>query len=420
MTELAILIPTMIFLLLVKGFFSGSEIALVSSNKLKLKTAAVHGNRGARLVLTLFQKPESLLATTLIGTNVATMSLTVLGTVTMIETFGSGGDILSILILTPIMLIFGEIVPKSVFQQHADTIAPIVIRPLGFLRGLFFPLIFCFSWIAKAIVKKLGPEGTMISPYATRQQLRLMLESVDKGTDERLLDRDRIRRAILLSDMTVGEAMIPLAQVDGAPKSISMSELLALSQLKGHRRIPLYEGNISNITSVASWTIWEELASEFLDKQPGEVSVEAHFASKIQRLDELLPVLISRTDHMAIAVDEFGTAVGIVTLEDLMTILLGDVSQRLHLGPSMTESSSVIKKEKDGVYIMNAQTRLAEVAELLDIELPTREFHSLGGLLTSNLRHIPNVNDSIEESGYRFTVIEGNQRAPTLIRVNPL
>lgn len=415
-----ILLPIMIVLLLVKGFFSGSEIALVSSNKLKLKTAAVRGNRGARLVLTLFKKPESLLTTTLIGTNVATMSLTVLGTASMIELFGSGGDVYAILVLTPIMLILGEIVPKSVFQQHADTIAPIVIRPLAFIRGLFLPVILCFGWIAKFIVNKFGPEGGVASPYATRQRLRLMLESVDRATDDRVVDRDRIRRAILLSDMTVGEAMIPLAQVVGAPKSISMAKLFELSQTKGHRRIPLYEDNISNIVAIANWSIWEELSLTFLKTKVSKLGADAHFASAIQRLDELLPVLISRSDHMAVAVDEFGTAVGIVTLEDLMTILLGDVSKRLHMGPSNSETTDQIRKQKNGVYLMDGHTRLAEVAELLDIELPTREFHSIGGLLTSRLRRIPAIKDTLEESGYRFTVIEATQRAPTLIRIEPL
>jgi len=123
---------------------------------------ADRGHRGAKAVLRLFRNPESLLATTLIGTNVSSMLLAVLGTATMIGVFGPGGDIYATLLLTPIMLIFGEIVPKSVFQQRADVIAPAVARPLGALRVLLMPIVLAFSWVGRKISQRVTPKGVVV------------------------------------------------------------------------------------------------------------------------------------------------------------------------------------------------------------------------------------------------------------------
>jgi CBS domain containing-hemolysin-like protein len=169
----------------------------------------------------------------------------------MIQLFGSGAVIIAIAFLTPIMLIFGEIVPKSIFQQHADKTALRIIKPLAIFRALVLPVVIVFSWTAKTIAKKFGPSGSIVSPYATRQRLRTMLCSADKPADI-TVDRARIMQAILLPDMTVGEVMSPLAQVLGAEVTASTREVLKLGRDFGHRRIPIYEGNLSNITAIAN------------------------------------------------------------------------------------------------------------------------------------------------------------------------
>jgi CBS domain containing-hemolysin-like protein len=247
-----------------------------------------------------------------------------------------------------------------------------------------------------------------------------MLESTERIAELQVLDRDRIQRAVQLSDMAVGEAMVPIARVVGAPASITTKELIALSRSVGHRRIPIYDGNISNVVAIATWTIWDELGTGFEQRTLDELTIQPHFASSIQRLDELLPVLLSRTDHMAVAVDEFGSATGIVTVEDLMTILLGNVARGVHPGPKSRHAPANIEQQADDTLLMEANTPLAEIGELLDIGLPTREFHTVGGLLTSRLRRIPAIGDTIEEAGYRFTVLEATSRAPKRVRIEPI
>jgi CBS domain containing-hemolysin-like protein len=247
-----------------------------------------------------------------------------------------------------------------------------------------------------------------------------MLDSADQSDELPVLDRDRIQRAVRLSGMTVGEAMVPLARVTGAASQSSLKKLLAASRPSGHRRIPLFEGNISNITGIAVWSIWDELEPDFINRKVADFRVQPHFTSPIERLDDLMPVLLARKDRMAVVVDEFGSAAGIVTVEDLMMILLGEVARGVHLGPGGWGQPPEITRLGQGVILMDAQARLADTAELLDLELPAGEFHTLGGFLTGHLGRIPGKGDTVEAFGYRFIVEEGSSRAPSRIRIEPL
>ncbi|MGE0821226.1 MAG: CNNM domain-containing protein [Candidatus Binatia bacterium] len=146
----------MVALLLLKGFFSGSEIALVNADKLRLHHQANQGRKGARLVLSLFRTPEILLGTTLVGTNVCTVAFTTLGTTTLISYVGEPGDLYAFLLFTPLLLLFGEIVPKSVYQQKSTMLAPIIIYPLRACSFLFYPVVFIFSQVARLTARLVG------------------------------------------------------------------------------------------------------------------------------------------------------------------------------------------------------------------------------------------------------------------------
>ncbi len=211
--------------------------------------------------------------------------------------------------------------------------------------------------------------------------------------------------------------MVPLARVVGAPHDRPLREIIATGSASGHRRVPLYEGNISNISAVAVWSPWDEADPGFLERATEQVTVEPHYVSPIQRLDELLPILLWRSDRMAVAVDEFGTAVGIVTLEDLMGILLGDVVRGMHLGARDVRGRINLERPDEDVLDLDASAPLGLVAELLDIDLPEREFHTVAGFMASRLRRIPRVGDAIDEEGFRFSVIEGTARAASRVRI---
>ena len=226
--EIAIELLIIFVFLVLKGFFSGSEIAVVNADKLKLRHRAKQGDKGAALVVRLFKTPDVILGTTLVGTNVATVAIATLGALICIDLFGPSGDLISVLILTPFLLIFGEVVPKSIFQQKADTISSRLIHGLRFFSYLFYPVIFIFSRIARLITRIVGGGTIPQNMFITREELRVMLDVSESASNPSTVDRKRIRRIIRFGDTTVGEAMIPLADVVGLNETRPMKEVVGL------------------------------------------------------------------------------------------------------------------------------------------------------------------------------------------------
>ena len=177
--DILFIILAMIVLLLLQGFFSGSEIALVHADRLKLHHLASHGHRSATLILKLFHKPEVLLGTTLVGTNLSLVTLTTLGTILMIRAFGEYGDVIAFLVYTLLFLMLGEVVPKSVYQQKADTLALIIVYPLQFFSWLFYPVVFVFSWVARRVAHIAGVEVASRELFTNREQIRTVVDMVE-------------------------------------------------------------------------------------------------------------------------------------------------------------------------------------------------------------------------------------------------
>ena len=178
--SLLIAIPIMIVLLLLKALFSGSEIALVNADKIRLKRMAKNGHRGAKLVLKAFERPDELLSTTLIGTNISTIALTTIGTLLMVQLLGNKGDFWAFILFTPIFLIMGEIVPKSIFQEKSDMLTPILIYPLLIVSKLLWPVIFVFSRIA-GFVARLAGGNTDQGLFVSREQLSTVVQLAEQS-----------------------------------------------------------------------------------------------------------------------------------------------------------------------------------------------------------------------------------------------
>jgi len=255
-----------LFFLVLKSFFSGSEIAMVNSDKLKLRHKAKTGDRGAGLVLKLFKTPDVILGTTLVGTNLATVTISTLGALICIDLFGVSGDLISVLILTPILLVMGEVVPKSVFQQNADSIVTRLIYILRFFSFLFYPVIFIFSRVARFATRIVGGGAEPQNMFITREELRVLLDVTETAASPSSIDRKRIRRIIRFADTTVGEAMIPLADVVGFNERRDMEEAARRVVKHGYNRLPVYSGNITNVNGVLTLSTWDLMLPELMEK----------------------------------------------------------------------------------------------------------------------------------------------------------
>lgn len=417
--DLTTALALMLVFLLLKGFFSGSEIALVSSDKIKLRHKAKQGNRGANLALRLFQTPDVLLSTTLVGTNISTVVLTTIGALLMINVFGERGEFYAFLVLTPLLLVLGEIVPKSVYQQKSDELTPIIIYPLRWTSMVFYPIVFVFSRVARLAARLVGA-GKIEQPFfITREQLRTV---VDMAEHEAALDafgRGRIRRVIRFAETTVAEAMIPIAEatVIGRDKTTQMA--IDLVRRHGYNRLPVYENSTSNITGIVTLTTWDLMDRSLIDQPLDSLIKPALYVSPLQTIDQLLPMLRQRKDHMAIVVDEFGTAIGMITMEDIVEEVVGEIDVGYDFEEYLPKRKRVYEQLAEEVYLMDSRLPISEANEILRTLLPTTEFHTVGGLVLARLRHIPKEGEFIVEDGYRFTVVEASERSIIKLRVEP-
>ena len=420
MMTTVVLILGIVVLLLIKGFFSGSEIALVNSDKVKLTARANQGHRGAREVLKLFKTPDLMLGTTLVGTNIATVALTTLVTVLFVDLFGDRGDFYAFLVFTPILLILGEIVPKSIFQQKSDVVAPIAIFPLKVFSIAFYPIIIVFSRIARLIARLLGGGKVDQNLFMTREQIRSVVEMSERTSSIDAFDRGRIRRVIRFSDTTVGEAMIPISEVTAIELSRSIMRAIATVRRKGYNRLPVYKGNISNITGIATLTTWDLMEKATTQKNLDDITKPAHYVLQLQTIDELLPILRQREDHMAVVVDEYGSATGIITMEDIVEEVVGDIDVGYDFEEYLPRRKRVFETLDDDCYLVDSRLSVSEVNDLLDINLNTKLSYTIGGLVMNQLGHIPDYGESMTEQGYRFSVEERTDKSILKLKIEAL
>ena len=407
----------MVILLLLQGFFSGSEIALVNADKLKLRHRARQGHNGSKLVLKQFEKPERLLTTTLVGTNIATVSMTTLGTVMMIRHIGRGGDLLAVILMVPMMLIFGEVVPKSVYQQKSDLLAPIIIYPLQFFSWLLFPVIWLFSSVARLAAKMVAQKQKGSDLFVSREKIRTLLDSAEQAPSSDIFDQQRIRHALRYSDLQAIDVMIPLSDAVVMNSEHSLEKAIELVIKTGYGRLPVYDTEASRVIGILVISTWDLLDPEIKQHSLHDYIRPAKFVAPTQPTEKLLAELQKREDHMAIVVDEFGSAIGLLTAEDIMEEVVGeieDIDFRLH-----HNAHTLFELVNDNEYLVDAHMPVNDVNELLNINIPIREFRTVGGMLVHRLEKIPEMDEFIVESGYKFVVEECDERMVKKIRAIP-
>ncbi|MEO5378748.1 MAG: hemolysin family protein [Magnetococcus sp. DMHC-6] len=420
LTEIFLELLIIIVLMGLKGFFSGSEIAIVSCDKIKLRHMAKQGSKGAGMVLKRFRNPEIILGTTLIGTNCATVGVSTIGTLMFIEFFGQGADILAVMILSPIMLIFGEIVPKSIYQQRANSFAPIIIYPLTVMTYLLYPIVFVFSRFARLFTKIVSGKSTKRSPYITRDEIRMLLEMPDSDPhaqdDDRRFDKERVRSIIRYAETTVGASMIPLADIVGIEETESMEEATRIALSQNYNRIPVYRENITNVIGILTLKTWDLMDPNILKRRVTELIQPPVFITPRQTIHEIMPLLQASRDRSAVVVDEFGSAIGMVFIEDLFMEVIGGTDDSIE--PSMGgRPALVIEQVDEGEFIISGRTPITQLNEELNINLPTDEGYTIAGLLVSRVRSIPQKGYSLAIEDYLFVVQETDGRTVTRIGV---
>jgi CBS domain containing-hemolysin-like protein len=415
----AALLIGMVILLLLQGFFSGAEIAIINCDRSRLRYRAKQGDEGAKLALRLLEQPEVILSTTLVGTNISLVLLTSLATATVIALIGQEGDLLAALLLIPVTLILGEVVPKSIFQQRADDLTPRIIYPLYACYIVLFPAIFFFSRMARLVAQLVG-SNSRTDLFVVREQLRAILDTAEGGATIDVFDAARIRNVVRFGEFVAGDVMIPAGDMTAVDVNTGVDEVAHLLRDAGHEHIPVYEGERNNVIGMACFTIWDVTQPDFKDKDIRSITSPAFFVPSQHPLVELLPIIRTRADQSAVVVDEYGSTVGMVTVDTILSTVVGQVN----VGSAFDNQASVSQPQWESigedVYIMDARLTIADVNDLLGVKIGSTEARSIGGLVIARLRHVPVPGEFIIEEGFRFTVEQASERTVSKLRVEPV
>ncbi len=395
--------------LVLEGFFSGSEIGVVSADQIKLRHDAAKGSRGAKLALEMLKKPEWLLSTTLVGTNIAVVSNTTIATVWMIELFGEQNSWFAIALVAPLIWIFGEIVPKSIFQQQANTITPRVIFILRLASYLFYPILVIFTLITRLFTWTFGQQ--IQNPFILREEILTMLQMPAAEGDIQAVEKTMIQRIFSFSETTAYEVMIPLIDLVAVEQGSTSGKVVDLAHQKAHNRLPVYADRVDNVVGVIN-------ALELLD-------VEAHkpikpyirdvrYVTPSKNISELLIDLRKDGDTVAVVVDEFGGAEGLVTMEDIMEEIVEKMEDEYDIGKKPVQW---IRKISKNDYILSARIEIDSLEEKLGIQFPKGKYATLAGFLLEKAGEIPTAGTSIKAKGVTFTIESSTPQAIQEVRV---
>ncbi len=246
--EIIDIILLMIGCLIMEAFFSGAEIGIVSADRMKLRHDAAKGNKGAKLALKMLENPEFLLSTTLVGTNIAIVTNTTLATLLAVNLFGKENSWLAIAIAAPLIWVFGEIVPKSIFQQKADTITPKIIFILNGASYLFYPILIVFTAVTRLLTHLLGAKGE--TPFTLKKEIDIMLSMPSTGGDVLPEEKTMIRRMFNFGETKVRDIAIPLIDVIAIPTTMTCTEANKIAWECSHIRLPVFKGQVYQVVGI--------------------------------------------------------------------------------------------------------------------------------------------------------------------------
>lgn len=396
----------MVVFLAGSAFFSAAETALMTLSKIRIKQLVESDVKGSKRIEKLLSEPNKLLSTILIGNNVVNIGASSLMTSLAIEAFGNTGVGIATGAMTLLILIFGEITPKSLAAENAEKISFLVAPFIAGLSFLLTPIIFVLSKITGGLVRLLGGKSTDHQPFITTEELKTL---VSVGHTEGVLEddtKDMIHNVFDFSDTHVDKVMVPRTDMVSIPMDTSYEELITIVRDTQYSRIPVYEETRDDIKGIL---YVKDLLS--FDLHPGvqfdlkDYVREPHFTYEFKSTTKLFNEMRASRIHMMIVVDEYGGTAGIITLEDLIEEIVGEIEDEYD---TYEDEVEVLGTD---AYCVNGDLKVEDLNKLLDLDIEEDEFDTIAGFILSIINRIPEQGDLIDYEDYQFTIeqIERNR-----------
>ncbi len=386
-----------------EGFFSGTEAAMVSVDRARIKALAEQGHRSAALVDTILQAPEKFFSTTLLGTNIAEVLSNAIATVLIIEQLGEQYQYIAILIMTPLILIFGEIVPKTVYRYHAEQMTTHLVYPLKAISVIFYPLVVILASLARLLMRLFGMDSAQFRPHATREDLENYLDTWNIRGYLRTAERKIIERIFDFSEIDVEDIMIPLVNITALEAVDSIDNAAILARKTGYSRMPVYEGEAYNIIGIVH--AFDLLTADEKTQKLKDLMRPAPYVPNTAPVDELLKQLRTEGKSIAVVVDEYGGAVGIVTIEDILEEVVGEIYDEYD------KKESLFVRIGKNKYLVNARMEIDELNDHLNLQLPKDDYETVAGFLLKHMERIPRVGESFGFANLEFVIRKADKRS---------
>jgi putative hemolysin len=386
--------------LLLSAFFSSSETAFISLQRIKLEHLVETKVSGAQRVAKMIERPEKLLSTILLGNNLVNTAAAALATALAVSIWEEWGILIATIGVSIILLVFAETTPKTIATQHAEKMALALARPIQTISWLLTPFVFVLSWIASGSTKILGGTPAPRS-LATDDEIRTMISVGHREGTVEEAEAKMLHRVFDFGDRPVHEVMVPRPEVTCIEQGSKLADFLALYAESPLSRFPVYQENMDNVVgilSVKDVLMAQAKATINNDSIIDDLIRPAYFTPETKRISELFAEMRDKNYRMAVVVDEYGGTAGIVSLSRLVEEIVGQVGDEL----------AAVEKEYEVIneytFQIDGSMRIEEINEEMDLELPEGDYETVAGFILNLLGHIPRTSEQLRYKGLKLVI----------------
>jgi CBS domain containing-hemolysin-like protein len=396
---------------LVTALLSAAEMAFIAANRVRLRHLAETGDAVSARYLEAFRSPERMLSTAMMGVTISHIAASSFATWALLPIAGGWTAVVVTVTLVPVMLVFGEVIPKTAARERSTALIRRLFPVLQLATMVLAPI----SWGARALVggalRAVGLRRATTREFVSREELKLLLQLEPTEADVTSTEAEMIDKIFDLGETAVREIMVPLVDVAALPENATPDDAVRLIQERGFSRLPVYADRELNIVGVVTTMDLLRRGAEARDLKT--LMRPATYAPETKRIDELLTEMQKGRVQLAVVVDEYGAAVGIVTIEDIVEQIVGEIQDEHDKTPSAVE------RLPDGSYRVAGRERIEDLNDALDWTLPTGDFETVAGLVLASLHRLPRVGEEFQVGRQTFTVLEADQRRILTVRITP-
>ncbi len=403
-STVSIEITVLTLALLLAALFSAAEAALTGLNRVKLRKRLDEGIAAAKLVANLSEHPQRLMSTVLLVNTLSTVIVAVLGTHVCSQILAGGpyaryATLVAVALLAPLVLVVGEVVPKSVASARAQEVAEWSARPVSVVMTILRPLVGATLVLAMPFIRLLGGREALATPRYTEEELRTLVEIGEEQGALEDVEATLVTSALAFDDTVVSAVLTPRVDIVAIPEDAPVEAVLKLIAEQGYSRLPVFRENIDDIIGILHV---KDLLIALSRRAPIDLAQwirPAYSVPENKRLHELLKEMQQQSIEMAIVSDEYGGTAGLVTQEDILEQIVGE------LRDEYDEEQDAIRKVRDGLAQADGMTAISELNDTLDIDLPVNGYQTIGGLVINALGRVARVGDVVEPAiGVKVTV----------------